>query len=141
MSTNDQPNPDERREPSERDQSGMPAEDLVAEFPEHVGSDESALLPPGPIDPRPAHHRDWDKVRATRTGRAWTGLIIGAIILVLLLVFIIQNLDSARLHLFVWEWDLPIGVAVLFSVIIGALLAGLIGGARILQLRRAAKKP
>lgn len=118
----------------------MPAEDFDADSLE-IGADEPALLPSGPVVSKPTRRREWDKVRNTRAGRAWVGLIVGAIILVLLLVFIIQNLDSARLHLFVWEWNLPIGVAVLFSVIIGALLAGLIGGTRILQLRRAAKKP
>lgn len=133
MPLDDQQNPD-----LPVNASGLPEPVL----PDDVhGGDEAPLLPSGPEVSAPSRHRDWDKVRHTRTGRAWVGLIIGAIILVLLLVFIIQNLDSARLKLFVWEWNLPIGVAVLFSVIIGALLAGLIGGARILQLRRAAKKP
>lgn len=98
--------------------------------------DDSAGVP----EPVPQPNRDWEKVRDTRTGRAWTGLIVGAIVVVLLLVFIIQNLDSTRVQLFVWQWNLPVGIAVLLAAIVGALLAALIGGARIAQLRRVAKK-
>jgi len=75
----------------------------------------------------------------SRTGYAWMSLIAGALILILLLVFILQNLDSVEVRLFFWEFHLPLGVAVLLSVIGGALVMGGVGGVRILQLRRVAK--
>ncbi|MET8649845.1 MULTISPECIES: LapA family protein [Nocardia] len=76
---------------------------------------------------------------SSRTGYAWVGLVAGALILIILLIFILQNLESIRVSLFFWEFNLPIGVAVLLSVIGGALVMALVGGVRIMQLRRAAK--
>lgn len=76
---------------------------------------------------------------SSRAGYAWTGLVAGALILVILLIFILQNLQTIRLSLFFWEFNLPVGVAVLLSVIAGALVMALVGGVRIIQLRRAAK--
>ncbi|WP_084495044.1 LapA family protein [Nocardia shimofusensis] len=75
----------------------------------------------------------------SRTGYAWMSLIAGALILILLLVFILQNLTSVEVSLFFWEFNLPLGVAVLLSVIGGALVMALVGGVRIMQLRRVAK--
>ncbi|MGO4617255.1 lipopolysaccharide assembly LapA domain-containing protein [Nocardia sp. 2YAB30] len=80
------------------------------------------------------------KSLSSRTGHTWTALIAGALILVLLLIFILQNLETVEVSLFFWHFSLPLGVAVLLSVIGGALVMALVGGARILQLRRVAKK-
>ena len=59
---------------------------------------------------------------------------------IVLLIFIIQNLDKVRTNLLFWHFELPLGVTVLLSVIAGALVMGLVGGVRILQLRHAAKR-
>ncbi|MBF6073377.1 LapA family protein [Nocardia beijingensis] len=80
------------------------------------------------------------KSLASRTGYAWTGLVAGVLILVLLLIFIVQNLEQVQVHFFFWDFSLPLGVTVLLSVIGGALVMASVGGMRILQLRRAAKK-
>ncbi|WP_239003794.1 LapA family protein [Nocardia panacis] len=77
---------------------------------------------------------------ASRTGYTWTGLIVGVLILIVLLVFILQNLDQAEVTFFFWDFSLPLGITVLLSVIGGALVMALVGGVRILQLRRVAKK-
>ncbi|WP_202399801.1 lipopolysaccharide assembly protein LapA domain-containing protein [Rhodococcus rhodochrous] len=79
-------------------------------------------------------------IRGTRTGALWTALIVGVLILLLLLVFILQNLDSVTLELFAWDFSLPLGVALLFAAIAGAVIVGLAGGLRILQLRHAANR-
>ena len=76
----------------------------------------------------------------TRAGYTWVALVAAAIIGILLLIFIIQNLDTAPIHLFFWQIDLPLGVTMLLSVIAGALVMALAGGWRIMQLRREAKK-
>ena len=55
-------------------------------------------------------------------GATWTGLVIGIVVLVLLLVFILQNLDSVTLEMFVWEFTLPLGVTLLFAAIAGAVI-------------------
>jgi uncharacterized integral membrane protein len=76
----------------------------------------------------------------TRAGALWSALAVGFLILVLLLVFIVQNGDSTTIHMFGWAWQLPVGVALLLAAIAGGLLTFLAGSVRILQLRRAAKK-
>jgi uncharacterized integral membrane protein len=79
-------------------------------------------------------------VKFTRAAALWSALIVGFVILILLLVFIMQNTDSTTIHLFVWEWNLPVGVAILLAAVCGGLLTVAAGTARIIQLRRAAKK-
>ncbi|QIS21683.1 LapA family protein [Nocardia terpenica] len=76
----------------------------------------------------------------TRTGYTWTALVAAALLGIVVLIFIVQNLDQARVHLFFWSFSLPLGVTVLLSVIAGALVMALVGGWRMLQLRRAAKR-
>ncbi|MGQ4597522.1 lipopolysaccharide assembly protein LapA domain-containing protein [Nocardia sp. R6R-6] len=80
------------------------------------------------------------KSLSSRAGYAWTGLVVGVLILVVLLIFILQNLDQVQVHLFFWDFSLPLGVTVLLSVIGGALVMASVGGVRILQLRRRAKQ-
>jgi uncharacterized integral membrane protein len=79
-------------------------------------------------------------VKFTRAAALWSALITGFVILILLLVFILQNTDSTTIHFFGWEWNLPVGVAILLAAVCGGLLTVAVGTARIVQLRRAAKK-
>jgi uncharacterized integral membrane protein len=79
-------------------------------------------------------------VKFTRAAALWSALIVGFVILILLLVFILQNTESATVHFFAWEWNLPIGVGVLLAAVCGGLLTVAAGTARIVQLRRAAKR-
>lgn len=81
-----------------------------------------------------------DKKVGTRAGYTWVALVAATIIGILLLIFILQNLDQVPIHLFFWQLDLPLGVTMLLSVIAGALVMALAGGWRIVQLRRAAKR-
>lgn len=77
----------------------------------------------------------------SRAGALWSALIAGFLILILLLVFITQNTASAPFQFLNWHWSLPLGVAILLAAAVGALLAAVIGTARILQLRRSARRP
>ncbi|GAA4816237.1 LapA family protein [Tomitella cavernea] len=81
-----------------------------------------------------------DLAKNSRTARAWVAWIVGAIILIFLLIFIIQNSDSTPVQIFGWEFSLPLGVTILLAAIGGALITALIGAARMLQMRRAARK-
>lgn len=92
---------------------------------------------PGGLHPDLARRKG---IKRTRTGALWTALLAGILILLLLLVFILQNLDSITLELFGWDFSLPLGVALLFAAIAGAVIVGLAGGLRILQLRHAANR-
>ena len=80
------------------------------------------------------------KARPTRISGTWVAVIAGLLVLVVLLIFILQNLDPATVRFFGAEGSLPLAIAMLFSAIGGAALVALIGGARILQLRKQARR-
>ncbi|MGO1408924.1 MAG: lipopolysaccharide assembly protein LapA domain-containing protein [Brachybacterium sp.] len=69
-----------------------------------------------------------------KTAGMWIGLILGAIILVLLLIFVIQNNITAGFQYFGAEFDLPLGVAMLLAAIAGALVMALVGSVRMIQM-------
>ncbi|MDR7302074.1 LapA family protein [Haloactinomyces albus] len=72
----------------------------------------------------------------TRTAGTWAAVVIATVALIVLLVFILQNLQQAAITFFGIRTNLPIGVALLLAAAIGGLLVALVGAARILQLRR-----
>lgn len=75
-------------------------------------------------------------VRRSRFGGIWVGLIVAAVILILLLVFILQNSRSVQVD-FLWlSGHAPVAVAILLGGAAGALLVAVPGTARILQLRK-----
>lgn len=80
------------------------------------------------------------KVHRSRFGGLWVGLVIAAVILVLLLVFILQNSQKVRVEFFGWAGHAPLAVAILLGGAAGALLVAIPGTVRILQLRRGARK-
>ncbi|MBV8786368.1 MAG: DUF1049 domain-containing protein [Mycobacterium sp.] len=79
-------------------------------------------------------------VAFTRAGALWSSLIVGFLILIVLLIFITQNTAQAPFQFLVWHWSLPLGVAILLAAVVGGLITVAAGTARIVQLRRAAKK-
>jgi uncharacterized integral membrane protein len=110
--------------------------------------------PPGPPAPKPAPapppkppappqtgaKPKEPAIGFTRAGALWSALIAGFLILILLLIFITQNTTSTPFQFLVWHWSLPLGVAILLAAVVGGLITVAVGTARILQLRRAAKK-
>ncbi|MBI3225143.1 MAG: DUF1049 domain-containing protein [Mycolicibacterium cosmeticum] len=94
-------------------------------------------LPEVPATPPPPPE---DAVKFTRAAALWSSLITGFVILIVLLIFIAQNTDSGTFHFLGWNWTLPLGVALLLAAVCGGLLAVFVGAARIVQLRRAARK-
>ena len=76
----------------------------------------------------------------TRLSSTWTFVALGAVALVLLLVFILQNMQRENLEFLWFDFRLPMGVALLLAAAIGALLVVLVGASRLLQLRLAARR-
>jgi uncharacterized integral membrane protein len=76
----------------------------------------------------------------TRLSGAWTAVVIGLLALVLILVFILQNLQSVELSFLVFHGHLPLAVALLFAVTLGAIIVLAFGAARIAQLRIVARR-
>jgi len=114
----------------------MPAEQWPVP-PQEMTPDVPAATPTTSATP---HGTPESAVKFTRAAALWSALIVGFVILIVLLVFILQNTDSATVHFFAWEWNLPIGVGVLLAAVCGGLLTVAAGSARIIQLRRAAKR-
>jgi uncharacterized integral membrane protein len=80
------------------------------------------------------------KLKPTRISGTWVAVLASIVVLIVLLVFILQNLTDATIHFMGAAGTLPLGVALLFAAIAGALLVALVGAARIMQLRRQAKR-
>ncbi|WP_406691520.1 lipopolysaccharide assembly protein LapA domain-containing protein [Saccharopolyspora sp. ID03-671] len=76
----------------------------------------------------------------SRTGLLWTALAVAGVVLVFLLIFVAQNFVSVTVHFLGLQFSLPLGLALLFAAIIGGVLVWLAGTARMIQMRRAAKK-
>ena len=75
-------------------------------------------------------------VQGSFAGGTWIALIAGALLLIVLLVFIMQNQNQVDLVLFAWNFRFPAGIGFLLAAIGGALIMALVGGVRMLQLRR-----
>lgn len=86
----------------------------------------------------PAGAEHYPGEQHTRLSGAWTALVIGVVALVLILVFILQNLQRVELSFLAFHGQLPLAVALLFAVIAGAVIVLAFGGARIVQLRMVA---
>lgn len=70
----------------------------------------------------------------------WIGLVIGAIVLVLLLIFVIQNQGTASFEYFAARFELPLGVAMLLAAVAGALIMALVGSVRMIQMSLTMRK-
>jgi uncharacterized integral membrane protein len=94
---------------------------------------------PSPEDVRPGSQH-YPGERRTRLSGAWTAIGIGILTLVVILVFILQNLQGVELRFLVFHGRLPLAIALLFAAILGAVLVMAFGGARIRQLRMVASR-
>jgi uncharacterized integral membrane protein len=79
-------------------------------------------------------------VPRTRTAGLWIAAVLFAVVLLLLLVFILQNGQRAEVSFFGAHAHPPIGVALLLAAVFGILLVALPGTARIVQLRLLARR-
>ena len=80
------------------------------------------------------------KLPRTRTSAAFKALIASIVVLILLLIFILENTESVKISYFGATGHISLGVALLLAAVGGALLAALVGAARVVQIRRHAKR-
>jgi len=76
----------------------------------------------------------------SRIGEMWVILVLAALVLLLLLVFILQNGQQSKVSFLGAHGSLPMGVALLLAAVFGVLLVALPGTIRILQLRAAGRR-
>ena len=88
--------------------------------------------PPPQSAPRPRRRRRLQ----TRISGIRTGLIAGVAVLIVVMIFIIQNAHAVNISFLGAHLRLSLAVALLFAAIAGALIMAAAGTARITQLRR-----
>ncbi len=71
----------------------------------------------------------------TRAGIIWVAVIAALILLVLLIIFILQNEDRVTVHYLGAAGELSLGMALFIAAVAGGILVAISGAARILQLR------
>jgi uncharacterized integral membrane protein len=79
-------------------------------------------------------------VPRTRTGTAWFGICVAALLFVVLIVFMLQNTGSVEVSFLWMHGNLPLALALLVAAVGAALLTMVIGAARITQLRRLSRR-
>jgi uncharacterized integral membrane protein len=80
------------------------------------------------------------KPKHTRISGLWVAVGFFAVILLLLLIFILQNSRTVDVSYMGAHGHLPLGVALLLAAVSGVLLVVLAGAARISQLRTVARR-
>ncbi len=102
--------------------------------------DPPAAAEPTPGESRPGAPARPEIVPRTRTGALW--VMLGAVValLVLLIVFIVQNDQDVDIEFLGFNGTVTLGLAMLIAAVIGAGLTVIAGTARIIQLRMVARR-
>lgn len=79
-------------------------------------------------------------VPSTRTSVSWTFVAIAIAALVIVLVFILENLHATDASFFGVHWRIPLGLDLLLAAVLGAVAVFIFGAARTLQLRLLARR-
>ena len=88
----------------------------------------------------PGEDHGGQKVPSTRTSVSWTFVAIGIAALIVILVFILENLHSVDAAFFGIHWRIPLGLDLLLAALLGALAVFVVGAARVIQLRLLARR-
>jgi lipopolysaccharide assembly protein A len=102
------------------------------------GSPPAHTTSPPAREPDPGRSAPVEAPRRVR--HLWVGLIPGMVALVLILVFVFQNLRATTVSFFGLAGEAPLGLALVASALLGGLVVFGFGSVRILQLRAAARR-
>ncbi len=97
---------------------------------------EPAALPPRESAPL----GDTAPPPVTRAAVVWSAVAVSLVVLVLLIIFFIQNQDMVSVKFLGLEGQLAQGIAFFIAAVGGGILVAIAGGARILQLRHNEKR-
>jgi putative membrane protein len=78
--------------------------------------------------------------RTSRIGATYTAMIAGAVALIVVLIFIVENAHSVTISFVGQHLRVSLAVALLLAAIAGALIMAAVGTARIAQLRLALRR-
>ena len=96
--------------------------------------------PPTPAQPASAMPTPRRGSVGSRIGTARTAMIAGALVLIVVLVFIIENAHAVTITFFGAHLRISLAVALLLAAIAGALIMAAAGTARITQLRMSMRR-
>ncbi len=99
------------------------------------GADDRQEEPPAP-EPEPADSRLLKPIR--RGAGTWFGALFLLLVVTATLIFTVQNLKPVPVHLVGVVFRLPLGVAILFGGVFGALVMFVVGS--ILLIRQGGKR-
>ncbi len=74
-----------------------------------------------PDDPNDAVPEERPKIEYRREGPGFTSAIVIAAA-VLLVIFVLQNLDDANIDFLFWDWDVAIAIAIVVAAILGFVI-------------------
>lgn len=74
----------------------------------------------------------------TRVSAAWVAIGASLLLLVLMIIFILQNSARINVHYVGLTFSLPLGMALVIAAVGGGVVVAIAGSARIAQLRRKA---
>lgn len=101
--------------------------------PSDEGSTESPSLgdgsPPAPGAPR-----------LTRASAVWVATGAALLLLILLIVFMLQNSTKVEVRFLGLTGTIPLGMALLIAAVGGGVVVAIAGVARVTQLRRSARR-
>lgn len=78
--------------------------------------------------------------RVTRASAAWVATGTALLLLILLIVFMLQNSTKVDVQLLGLTGNIPLGMALLIAAVGGGVLVAIAGTARVLQLRMNARR-
>jgi uncharacterized integral membrane protein len=97
----------------------------------------------GPAEPTTSEAGDSSTPRAPRVTRAsavWVATGVALLLLILLIVFILQNTTKVEVRFLGLSGTIPLGMALLIAAVGGGVLVAIAGVARITQLRMNARR-
>jgi len=113
--------------------AGSPDGGSVPVAPADAVADSREVAPRAgaPTSPAPAP----EPRQVTRAGMVWAAVASALVVLVLLIVFILQNQVYVQVKFFGLEGSVPLGIALFIAAVGGGVLVAIAGAARIIQLR------
>lgn len=109
-----------------------------------------------PTDPRPSSPSDKrsteappvqdgvpaapDAPRLTRASALWVATGTALLLLILLIVFVLQNSTKVEVHFLGLSGTIPLGMALLIAAVGGGVVVAIAGMARVTQLRTNARR-
>lgn len=99
-------------------------------------SDEEPIGPPvGDSSPAAA-----GTLGLTRAGAAWVATGAALVLLIVLVVFMLQNLTKVEVQFLGLSGSIPLGLALLIAAVTGGVVVAVAGVARVTQLRMSVRR-